>query len=216
MREDSAARFRLESTDGGLVLVRGGDRKGVALESRDLSRRLKQGRRLLLARACDARDGVSVLDAMAGLGLDGLTLARLGCTVTLCERHPMVHDLLRDGAVRLAPELVGTGAITIVHADASDLLRSGARYDVVYFDPMFPPRSKSALPSKRSAYLADLVGCSGPLAPLIELARECARLRVVVKRRRHDAPVIEPDFQLIGRSVRFDVYRAAAPGQRQR
>ena len=65
--------FRLVASPSGLTLCRVGDRKGVALQPADVQKRLRQGRRLLLARACGAQPGVSVLDGMAGFGLDGLT-----------------------------------------------------------------------------------------------------------------------------------------------
>ena len=57
-------------TGEGLELRRGGDDRGVRLDADDVARRLRQGSRLGLARACGVRRGLTVLDAMAGLGAD--------------------------------------------------------------------------------------------------------------------------------------------------
>jgi 16S rRNA (guanine1516-N2)-methyltransferase len=38
---------------------------------------------------------------VTGLGKDAFVLASLGCRVTLVERNPVVHALLRDGLDRL-------------------------------------------------------------------------------------------------------------------
>ncbi len=46
------------------------------------------------------RDGLSVLDATAGLGRDAFVLADLGCKVQLCERNALIHTLLADGLTR--------------------------------------------------------------------------------------------------------------------
>lgn len=209
MTEDKSGRFHLERKTAGLQLHKSGERGGVRLSEHDLRRRLRQGKRLLLARACAAGPGVSVLDATAGFGLDGLTLSALGCSVTLCERHPMVYALLEDGTHRLGSAALARGDIKLLQADARDVLRGPDRYDVVYLDPMFPRRAKTALPNKRARYLADLLGWEDELlTELVTQARRCARRRVVIKRRRLDPDLGSPTFALRGRVVRFDVYQA--------
>ena len=124
MTEDESGRFHLERDSSGLQLQKSGERGGVGLSERDLQRRLRQGKRLLLARACAAGPGVSVLDATAGFGLDGLTLSALGCSVTLCERHPMVYELLEDAAHRLGSGALARGEIELMEADAREVLRA--------------------------------------------------------------------------------------------
>ena len=209
MTEHRSDAFHLERETLGLQLHKSGERGGVKLSDHDLRRRLRQGKRLLLARACAAGPGVSVLDATAGFGLDGLTLSALGCSVTLCERHPMVFALLEDSAHRLGSGALARGDIKLLQADAHDVLCGPDRFDVVYLDPMFPPRGKSALPNKRARYLADLVGQDQEsVAELLMRARRRARRRVVVKRRRLDPELGSPSFALHGRAVRFDVYQA--------
>jgi 16S rRNA (guanine1516-N2)-methyltransferase len=87
----------------------------------------------------------------------------------------------------------------------------GDEFDTVYLDPMFPPRDKTALPRKSAQVLGDLLGESDvDLRDVVPAAAQRARRRVVVKRRRHDATCLKPDWQIVGRSVRFDVYRGIA------
>lgn len=84
----------------------------------------------------------------------------------------------------------------------------GERYDVVYLDPMFPPRNKTALPARPLQVLREIVGEDAPDASeLLALARRSALGRVVMKQRAHAPAVGEPDWRVAGRTVRFDVYR---------
>jgi len=80
--------------------------------------------------------------------------------------------------------------------------------DVIYLDPMFPPRSKSAEVKKEMRVFHALVGADPDAAELLPAAIGCARKRVVVKRPRL-APTLgteKPSHTLEGKSNRFDVY----------
>ena len=155
---------------------------------------------MAIARACGARPGLTVLDAMAGWGGDGLVLAGAGCAVTMTESHPMVFAMLVDLLERCASD---------VRAELEDARRRiPSGFDVVYFDPMFEPRRKTALPGKPMQVLRDIVGRDAPdLAETLALARRHARERVVMKRHARARAVGDPDWRIPGRTVRFDVYR---------
>ena len=157
-----------------------------------------------MARACAAGPGLHVLDATAGWGTDGIALAGLGCQVRMLESHPLVfamlHDRLRRSGKRAWTEW----------ADARARMRSAdaERYDIVYLDPMFPPRNKTALPARPLRVLREIVAGEAPDASeLLALARGCARSRVVMKQRAHGPEVGDPDWRVAGRTIRFDVYR---------
>jgi 16S rRNA (guanine1516-N2)-methyltransferase len=97
--------------------------------------------------------------------------------------------------------------------DGFEALTDASGYDVVYLDPMFPGRSKRALPGKRLQVLAALaVADPRPLSLWLEAAVAAARHRVVLKRRSKDPLVARPDWQIRGRTVRFDVYRGERSG----
>ncbi len=174
-----------------------------------------------LARAVGLRGGArpEVLDATAGLGRDGYELAGLGCRVTLVERIPAVHALLRDALARAARSDPATCArIQLLCRDARTLLAElaagdpGARPGVVYLDPMHPPRDKSALVRKEMRLLRGLVGADDDADALLAAALRAARERVVVKRPARAEPLAghDPDWRVAGRTTRYDVYRIAA------
>ena len=178
-------------------------RPSVRLSLDDVRRRSLSGRRSPLAKACGVREGTTVLDAFAGWGTDGLTLATLGCLVTCCELQPLVFAMLYDRIKRFKPS-----PPQCLRGDVCELLtNTGQSWDVVYVDPMFPPHPKTALPSHAVQVLADLAEPSDA-REIVERSFERANQRVVVKNRKKEPPIIgPPDWQIRARTVRFDVYR---------
>ncbi|WP_166805141.1 class I SAM-dependent methyltransferase [Nitrosococcus wardiae] len=179
-------------------------------------RRRGEGRQQPLARAIGLKGGAcpDVLDATAGLGRDAFVLASLGCQVLLVEQSPIVRALLDDGLerARQAPETAPVATrMTSIQANAIDWMAKLSAQDlpeVVYLDPMYPERTKSALVKKEMRLLRALVGKSENVFLLLEGALKCARQRVVVKRPRLASPVagLKPDFAIESKNTRFDVY----------
>jgi len=206
---DGTSEFHLAYEGQRLELRRRGDPKGVWVDRPEIERRLRG--RFLLGQACGTRRDrpLSILDATAGLGIDGLALALTGQRVHLVERNPLVWALLVDLLDRMG---FGSGDVRLTLGDASDVLeRSRDRYDVIYIDPMFPARAKKALPGKRMQYLAAMLGDSTqPGTRDVERARERASERVVLKRRARDPVIGRPDWTIRGKTVRYDVYRGRA------
>jgi 16S rRNA (guanine1516-N2)-methyltransferase len=154
----------------------------------------------------------TVIDATAGLGRDAFLLASLGLHVTLIERCPQVYDLLADGLARATAASAALAAViarmTLLRGDAKDLLRQ-LQADVVVVDPMHPPRDGAALVKKEMRALRALVGADSDTLPLMQVALESARRRVVLKWPRHAAPLPglpEPSHRILGKTVRYDVF----------
>lgn len=164
----------------------------------------------------------SVLDATAGLGKDAFVLAALGSGVTMLERSSIAHALLEDGLSRakifvaenqdeeidlLAETL---GRLKLINTDSlayiSELKEEAV--NVVYLDPMFPERKKSAQVKKEMLIFQELVGKDEDSAQLLNFALSAAENRVVVKRPNHAPFLAEspPSFQLKGKTSRFDIY----------
>ncbi|MGE3318516.1 MAG: class I SAM-dependent methyltransferase [Candidatus Berkiella sp.] len=173
-----------------------------------------QGTNELIAKAVGLKKTgpCSVFDTTAGLGKEAFLLAALGCEVTLFERHPDIQALLHQGLIEakehanLAPiiarmQLIPMCAIAYLREHTEK-----APY-VIYCDPMFPHKTKSALVKKEMRYLQELVGPDTDANELIALSLERAQHRVVVKRPRLAPWLIKkPDVVYQGRSHRFDVY----------
>lgn len=154
---------------------------------------------------------LTVLDATAGLGKDAFVLATLGCRVQMHERNEIVAELLADG-LRRAQESLDCELRAIVERLAlvprDSLTALDEPVDVVYLDPMFPDRVKSAGVKKEMAVFHQVVGKDPDADQLLPLARAVARYRVVVKRPRK-APFLNdetPSYQLSGKTSRYDIY----------
>ncbi len=149
----------------------------------------------------------TVIDATAGLGRDAFVLAAIGCKVLLIERNPVVSALLEDGLTRAYqdPEI---GEFMPFHTISEYATANEAPVDVVYFDPMFPHKQKSALVKKEMRVFQHLVGADLDSDDFFQPAKQVARKRVVVKRPDY-APFIaeqKPDFSQMTKNHRFDVY----------
>lgn len=169
----------------------------------------------MIAKAVGIAQGVRprVLDATAGLGKDAFVLASLGCQMQLIERQPLVAALLEDGLARAAAD-AEVGAIVarmqLLAGNSIERMRDwqGEPPQVIYLDPMFPHRDKSALVKKEMRVFRPLVGDDLDAPALLEAALALASHRVVVKRPRK-APIIDgpkPSHSLEGKSSRYDIY----------
>ncbi len=160
----------------------------------------------------------TIFDATAGLCHDAFLLAFQGCDVSAVERSPVLFAMIEDGLRRASDadpdlEAIIRDKLHIRCDDAFEVLTGlseSDRPDVVYLDPMFPHRTKSALVKKEMRVLRSIVGDDQDAADLLLIARTAARKRVVVKRMKH-APELAPDPMVCfrGKTTRFDVYAPA-------
>lgn len=217
--------------EGGFVLQLGGDGLQLqALKEKNIGalrvdfvegalahrRKFGGGKGQMIAKAVGIQTGIlpTVLDATAGLGRDAFVLATLGCQITLLERHPIVAALLKDGLQRGLESMEVAFIIErmkFVQGNAIQLMQHWqlSTPQVIYLDPMFPDRDKSALVKKEMRLFRPLVGDDQDATELLSTALELASHRVVVKRPRK-APCIESSmavsYNLEGKSSRYDIY----------
>lgn len=181
----------------------------------DYRRRRGGGRGQAIARAIGLKkeSNPTVLDATAGLGRDAFVLAALGCRVHLIERSPIVATLLEDGLKRAATDPRISEVIYRMQLSVGQSLdifhaRTIERPDVIYMDPMYPHRNKSALVKKEMRLLRALVGDDPDAANLLKAAIDFATNRVVVKRPKTASPINgpKPSMEIKSKTHRFDVY----------
>lgn len=167
-----------------------------------------------LARAAGLKPGLrpTIIDATAGLGVDGFILASLGCEVTLIERSPVMGALLADGLQRAAdhPAIRDiVGRLRLLFGNAGEIITSLAeRPATIYLDPMYPHRHTSALNKKEMRTIRVLVGDDQDAGALLETALASATNRVVVKRPKGAPELIarRPSHIIEMKNSRFDVY----------
>jgi 16S rRNA (guanine1516-N2)-methyltransferase len=205
----------------------------------------QQGTDLLLrAAGLKKRDDAVVFDLTAGFGQDSVLLALSGGVrrVVMVERDPIVASLLDDALrrVNLLAEVESdydevelaksiSKCLTLVVGDSSELSDMKIELmnetpSVVYLDPMFPPRTKSAAVKKNMQILHGLLDTQ-ILEDTHVVERECeeSRLlnaalllatgRVVVKRPINANPLggdvaslPSPSYAVKGSTSRWDVY----------
>jgi 16S rRNA (guanine1516-N2)-methyltransferase len=169
----------------------------------------------MIAKAVGVQAGVrpTVLDATAGLGRDAFVLAELGCCMTLIERQAIIAALLADGLKRAQADAeVGEiiARMSLLTGNAIDLMTAWKQTppQVVYLDPMFPHREKTAMVKKEMRLFRPLAGNDNDAPALLAAGLALASHRVVVKRPRKAPPIDgpKPGYVLEGKSSRFDIY----------
>lgn len=156
-----------------------------------------------------------VLDAAAGMGEDALLLAAAGFQVGLYEKDPVIAALLADTMKRAAavPELAAAVSRMEMHfGDSIPVLRDiagqeQASPDVIYLDPMFPERTKSAMVKRKFQTLHLLEQPCDNEEELLGAAIAAKPQRIVIKRpvKGADLGGRKPDFSYAGKAVRYDV-----------
>ena len=167
-----------------------------------------------LAKAVGIRSGFrpDIIDATAGLGRDSFILASLGSNITMIERSQIMYDLLEEGMKKASKkggrlsEIIAR--MKLIRGDAIDILPD-ITADVIYIDPMHPPRHKSALVKTEMRQLRSIVGDDLDQLELIKIALKTNCKRVALKWPAksplpEDLPACH--HHITGKSVRFDVF----------
>lgn len=198
--------------------------------SGDLAHRQKYGggRGQSIAKAIGLKQGTpppSVLDATAGLAKDAYVLACLGCSMTLIERSPIIVELIKDAIYRATQdehfqtilkqgfEIINQSSIVYLtelsNKETLEDTNSEVIYpDVVYLDPMYPDKKKSASVKKNMQILQKLLGKDEDTQELLNAALKVARKRVVVKRPKgaENLTKLKPTYVVESKKTRYDVY----------
>lgn len=221
-KQDNPA-YRLEWASEGaqLHVLKQGKQKPIRVDfhsgSADHRRKFGGGKGQMIAKAVGISAHIKprVLDATAGLGGDAFVLASLGCPMQLQERSPIAHALLQDGLIRAAAFAQDTQDNILSNiinnmqlSNTNSTVQSVNNIDVIYLDPMFPMRKKSAAVNKSMRAFHDLIGSDDDADQLFLHALEQDVCRIAVKRPRI-APFLankSPSYSLEGKSSRFDIY----------
>lgn len=188
----------------------------------DMKPRLKPANlnRELLVKAAKIKGAVQTplaIDATAGFGQDSLLLAAAGFRVRLYERDPVIAALLADAVRRasLDPDLAEVVArMQVVEGDSACALRRLPEPpDVVYLDPMFPERRKSAAVKKKFQLLHLLERPCMDQDELMGAAMAAAPRKIVVKRPLKGPYLAgaKPSYSISGKAIRYDCLVMSRP-----
>ncbi len=204
--------------------------------------RARPGRleRELLVRAAKVKGAARpiVIDATAGLGEDSFLLAAAGFQVRMYESDPVIAALLGDALERAQadPSIAAIACRMELFEEDSvrameELAKAGERTDsegappaaattpapaqapdVIYLDPMFPERRKSAAVKKKFQLIHRLERpCANEEEMLLSAIRANPR-KVVVKRPAKGPYLagIKPSYSIAGKAVRYDCITPAS------
>ncbi|MCK5013341.1 MAG: class I SAM-dependent methyltransferase [Candidatus Omnitrophica bacterium] len=155
----------------------------------------------------------NILDLTAGLGQDAFVLASVGCRIHMIERCNIIAALLYDGLKRAEKDNeIGQWVRKRLSLSFEDSLNGLKELpfepDVVYIDAMFPEKKKSALVRKEVQLLREIVGQDFDQDELLEVGRNIAKRRIVVKRP-NSAEYLnneKPNISIKSKNYRFDIY----------
>jgi len=168
---------------------------------------------IVKAIAMKGKSKLNVLDLSAGFGRDAFIIASKGHHVTMLERSTIIVKLLMDGLERakhiksLTPIIE---RLKLIDMDAKAFLTTQpdlSTFDVIYFDPMYPKRTKSANVKKEMLALQAIVGQDDDADDVFLLAQEKAK-KIIVKRPTPSDWLLKhkPSYSIEGKNNRFDVY----------
>jgi 16S rRNA (guanine1516-N2)-methyltransferase len=211
--ENNNAELKLQRDENGLALV--GNGQTLRGDFTKMLPRIRRGnfQSELLVKASKIKglDGVTtVMDCTAGLGEDSILLAAAGFMVRMYERDSIIAALLRDSLQRAIeiPEL--KPIVERMELYEEDSLKALSHLnevpDVIYLDPMFPSRKKSALVKKKFQMLQQLEQPCEEGDKFLQAAIACKPRKIVVKRplKGEFLGNRKPDYSINGKTIRYD------------
>ena len=152
------------------------------------------------------------IDATAGFGEDSILLAAAGFDVVMYEYDAVIAALLED-ALRRAAESDNDklrAAVThmkLINADSIEAMQHlQERPDVIFLDPMFPAREKSALIKKKFQLLQRLEQPCTDEESLLNAALSAHPHKIIIKRPLKGPYLADrrPDYSIKGKAIRYD------------
>ena len=150
------------------------------------------------------------VDATAGLGEDSFILAACGYRVEMFEHNPVTAALLKDALIRAKKDPKTkeiASRMSLTKGDSKEML-GGLDYipDVLYLDPMYPEKKKSAQ-SKKKLQVLHMI--EAPCADEIELvnAAIATKAKKIIIKRPPEADFLagrEPSYSVERKAVRYD------------
>ena len=154
---------------------------------------------------------LKILDCTAGLLQDSLLFLTLGHHVTAIEQSKILFLLLQDAIARASRSSKGIFAnLKLLQGNAVGYAQEASAFDVIYFDPMYPPSKKTALGSGQLEYLSKILeteSMTNDPQEDFEVLQLIPVKKMIVKRPiKAVAFASGINYQVSGKTTRYDVY----------
>ncbi len=170
------------------------------------------GHEMLIRVAKPKGPGLKAIDAAAGMGEDALLLAAAGYEVTMYERNAVIAALLRDAMERAKENALLKDIVERMHlteGNSTELMpKEAGTADIVYLDPMFPPRQKTGLVNKKLQLIQKLEQPCVDERAMLDAALSVRPKKIIIKRPLKGAYLAgaEPNYTVKGKAIRYDCF----------
>ena len=151
-----------------------------------------------------------ILDATAGLLGDSMIMLALGHSVTAYEQSKILYTMLNNQLNQLPETDSNLLNFKLINSNVCETNFSEKSFDVIYFDPMYPEdKASSARRSdlKKINSILEIEGLASDPESTFTYLRNIPSTKLIVKRPlKADAFKGSINYQVLGKSVRFDIY----------
>ena len=151
-----------------------------------------------------------ILDATAGLLGDSMIMLALGHSVTAYEQSKILYTMLNYQLNQLSETDSNSLNFKLINSNVCETNFNEKSFDVIYFDPMYPEdKASSARRSdlKKINSILEIEGLASDPESTFTYLRSIPKTKLIVKRPlKVDAFEGSINYQIKGKSVRFDIY----------
>ena len=151
-----------------------------------------------------------ILDATAGLLGDSMIMLALGHSVTAYEKSKILFSMLNNALNQLPETDPNLLNFKLINSNVCETNFNEKSFDVIYFDPMYPEdKASSARRSdlKKINSILEIEGLASDPESTFTYLRNIPSTKLIVKRPlKADAFEGSINYQITGKSVRFDIY----------
>ena len=156
------------------------------------------------------KDQIKIFDATAGLLQDSLVFLSLGHRVVACEQSKILYSLLTDACERARSKIKTLKNLTLINGEASEVFKTFADFTVIYLDPMYPDKKKSALRSGSISIIKEILlleNIKDQGNHLFNFFKKTRSRKIILKRPIKSEKLCNNiNYQVSGKSTRFDIY----------
>ena len=151
-----------------------------------------------------------ILDATAGLLGDSMIMLALGHSVTAYEQSKILYTMLNNELDQLSETDSNLLNFKLINSNVCETNFNEKSFDVIYFDPMYPKdKASNARRSdlKKINSILQIEGLASDSESTFTFLRSIPKTKLIVKRPlKVDAFEGSINYQIKGKSVRFDIY----------